>query len=69
MTPDSPRSEPPRRPIELDAAYLAAIARVEALPENASGSDKTWVEAAIQAWNDHYAAAWAERDRWIRSSG
>ena len=29
--------------IELDDAYLANIARVEARPENQSGADKSWV--------------------------
>ena len=29
--------------IELDDEYLANIARVEALPENQSGADKSWV--------------------------
>lgn len=56
------------RPIQLDAAYLAAIARVEALPENQSGADKTWVEEAIREWDEHYAAAWEARKTWTRSS-
>ena len=29
--------------IELDDGYLRAIAIVEALPENQSGADKSWV--------------------------
>ena len=37
--------------IDLDDAYLANIARVEARPENQSGADKSWVwrmDAAFQ---------------------
>lgn len=36
--------QPPRRDaITLSAQYLRDIARVEALPENRDGADKTWV--------------------------
>jgi hypothetical protein len=40
--------------IELDAEYLRAIAVVEALPANQSGSDKTWVWQAEDAFQRHY---------------
>lgn len=40
--------------IELDADYLRAIAVVEALPANQSGSDKTWVWKAEDAFRRHY---------------
>jgi hypothetical protein len=41
--------------IELDDAYLAAIARVEALPQNQSGADKTWVARATLAFQRYFA--------------
>ena len=37
------RQAPERAPIPLSAQYLRAVARVEALPENRDGADKTWV--------------------------
>lgn len=37
------RHPPERRPIVLSAQYLRDVARVEALPENRDGADKTWV--------------------------
>jgi hypothetical protein len=40
--------------IELDAEYLRAIAVVEALPANQSGSDKTWVWQAEDSFQRHY---------------
>ena len=43
--------------IDLTDDYLALIARVEALPQNQSGSDKSWV-ARLQEWSRaHYARA------------
>ena len=44
-------------PIELDEAYLRAVKKLESLPQNQSGADKSWVERAIQSWRDHYARA------------
>lgn len=41
--------------IDLDAAYLPAIARVEALAQNQSGADKTWVTRATRAFDRHFA--------------
>jgi hypothetical protein len=41
----------------LDVSYRRAIARLESLPENQSGADKTWVERAIADWRKHYASA------------
>lgn len=41
--------------IELDDAYLAAIARVESLAQNQSGADKTWVTRATRAFDRHFA--------------
>ena len=40
--------------IELDAEYLRAIAIVEALPENQSGADKTWVWRMEHAFREHF---------------
>ena len=37
------RQPPERNPIALSARYLHDVARVEALPENRDGADKTWV--------------------------
>ena len=53
------RSSQVRKPgaIVLDEAYLHAIDELEALPENCSGADKTWVERALRAWREHYARA------------
>jgi hypothetical protein len=54
------RPTPAARPardgrVQLDPAYLRAVKKLEALPENRSGADKTWVERAMQEWRRHYA--------------
>ena len=36
--------------IDLDEEYLRLIARAEALPQNQSGADKTWVWRMDQAF-------------------
>jgi hypothetical protein len=41
--------------IDLDSDYLRAIAYIEALPQNQSGADKTWVTRAIASFDRHYA--------------
>jgi hypothetical protein len=53
------RRRAPRRPrsVRLDERYLAAIDLVEALEENRTGADKTWVEHALDRWREHYARA------------
>jgi len=43
--------------IELDDAYLANIARVEARPENQSGADKSWVWRLDRAFRDMFKQA------------
>jgi hypothetical protein len=43
--------------LELDAAYLQAIAVVESLDTNQSGADKTWVGEAEIAFRRHYENA------------
>ena len=45
---------PPRR---LPSDYLRRIARLESLPGNASGSDKTWVHRAHAEAVRHLEAA------------
>jgi hypothetical protein len=57
-----PVRKPPKRrgaasPITIDAGYLCAVARIESLPENRSGADKTWVERALARWRAHYGRA------------
>jgi len=41
--------------IKLDDAYLRAVKKLESLPQNRSGADKSWVERAIRNWRAHYA--------------
>jgi hypothetical protein len=43
--------------IDLDEEYLRAIAIVEALPENQSGADKSWVWRMEHAFREHYRRA------------
>jgi hypothetical protein len=43
--------------IELDDDYLRAIAIVEALPQNQSGADKTWVYRVEHAFREHFRHA------------
>ena len=42
--------------IDLDEAYLRAIALVEARPENQSGADKSWVWRTDAAFRAEYRA-------------
>jgi hypothetical protein len=44
-------------PVEVDAPYLRAIARVESLASNQSGADKTWIWLAQDAFRRHYRNA------------
>jgi hypothetical protein len=43
--------------IELDIEYLHAIALVEALPQNQSGADKSWVSRLVDQSTRHFARA------------
>ncbi len=45
----------PTGPVELSPEYLAAVQRIEDLPRNQSGSDKSWVWKAISQYRDHFA--------------
>jgi hypothetical protein len=42
-------------PVALAPEYLDAVRRLENLPENRSGADKTWVYRAQQEFRDYYA--------------
>ncbi|MBK7874461.1 MAG: hypothetical protein IPJ77_01680 [Planctomycetes bacterium] len=42
---------------QLTDEYLSWIAEVEALPENQSGADKTWVAELLHTSAQHYARA------------
>jgi hypothetical protein len=44
-------------PVILSREYLDHIARVESLPENQPGADKSWVYRAIQNSRRTYATA------------
>jgi hypothetical protein len=43
--------------IEVDEDYRRAIALVETLPQNQSGSDKTWIWRMDGAFREHYRRA------------
>ena len=43
--------------IELDEEYLRAIGLVEALPQNQSGADKTWVSQVLARSKKYFARA------------
>jgi hypothetical protein len=53
----SRRKQSRKSAILLDDAYLKAVDKLESLPANRSGADKTWVERALRAWREHYARA------------
>jgi len=42
-------------PVVLSPAYLRAVERWEALPENAAGADKSWVDLCQRDWDEHFA--------------
>jgi hypothetical protein len=43
--------------VDLDEAYLRAIAYVESLATNQTGADKTWLWRAQDAFRRHYQDA------------
>ena len=45
----------PEGPVELSPEYLAGVAYIESLPQNQSGSDKTWVLEAISQHREFFA--------------
>ena len=48
-------------PVTLSQEYLDHIARVEALPQNEPGADKSWVYRAIQSSRRTHASAVIKR--------
>ena len=48
-------------PVTLSQEYLDHIARVEALPENQPGADKSWVHRAIEKSRRMHAGAVLKR--------
>jgi len=42
--------KPPEGPIVLSGEYLRLVERVEQLPENRPGTDKTWTERVLAQW-------------------
>jgi hypothetical protein len=44
-------------PVTLSQEYLNHIARVEALPENQAGADKSWVHRAQANFRRHFQRA------------
>ena len=51
------RQPKPSGPVALSAAYLRAIERWEALPDNAAGADKSWVGRCQDEFAAHFARA------------
>lgn len=51
------RQPKPTGPVPLAAAYLRAVERWEALPENTSGTDKSWVDEARREFDAHFSRA------------
>lgn len=49
--------ESPREmgPVRLSEAYLRAVERLEALPENLPSADKTWVERSRREFREYFA--------------
>jgi hypothetical protein len=44
-------------PVQLSQEYLRALERVEALPENQAGADKTWLWRTFERDRLHFARA------------
>ena len=44
-------------PVKLDAVYLRAVERLESLPNNCSGADKSWVEHSRREFQEYFARA------------
>lgn len=42
-------------PVTLSDEYLELLRRVEDLPQNQSGTDKTWVESSLREYVEHYS--------------
>ena len=48
-------------PVTLSKEYLDAVAWVESLPENQSGSDKSWVRRHLEESRRHHTRAVLKR--------
>ncbi len=48
---------PETGPVTLDEEYLRLVRRVESLPQNQSGADKTWVWQLVEACERHFRNA------------
>ena len=46
-------------PATLSDEYLELLRRVEDLPQNQSGTDKTWVESSLREYVEHYSGVTA----------
>ena len=44
-------------PVTLSQEYLHDIATVEALPQNRSGADKSWVHKSLDSFRHHFLRA------------
>jgi len=47
----------PTGPVQLEPEYLRMLEQVEALSQNQSGVDKSWVEESHVRWIEHYRSA------------
>ena len=56
MSPGGPKRST-ERPVSLAPEYLRRILRLEAMPENASGTDKSWVHMAHAIAVRHFERA------------
>ena len=52
---EAKRSLPPPGPVVLTEEYLRWVELAEQLPENRSGSDKTWTERTLVEWSQALA--------------
>ena len=48
-------------PVELSDGYRKLLALVDALPENQSGVDKSWVEKALREYRRYHSLVRAAR--------
>ena len=56
MTRDDRDNGPPDR-VPLSSDYLRRVLRLEAMPENATGTDKSWVHRAHAEAVEHLSSA------------
>lgn len=52
--------KPSEGPIVLSGEYLRLVERVEQLPENRPGADKTWTERVLEEWKKMVESATVE---------